>query len=344
MMEVLNMPVTLIVKAPNQQVEDLTIECELNWTIRRLKNYLAEVYPSKPRTEDQKLIYSGKLLPDGAALKDVLRSFEGQTAHTLHLVCATPRDGYRRPAPEPPRMQAVPARSSDVDEVRRRGSAAEGSTLPDPQAAWAAAMGPSDPSSVAQQLAWMQQAYANYMMQYMQLMASAASPQDGLAAAAAIPPSFTFQPPPATEQPPAAPNNPERVAAPLDNNPPDGEDDDGRGNRDWLDWFYLLSRMGVLLSIVYFYSSPTRFFMVAMLAVIMYMYHRGFLQVQAARRAADNNNVPAPAPDEDAASGSDSDSASGAPQQPERPSLLALAWTFFSSFFASLIPEQPGVL
>lgn len=42
------MPVTLIVKAPNQQIEDQTIKCELDWSIKRLKGYLSEVYPSKP--------------------------------------------------------------------------------------------------------------------------------------------------------------------------------------------------------------------------------------------------------------------------------------------------------
>lgn len=41
-------PVTLIVKAPNQQIEDQTIQCELSWTIKKLKGYLSEVYPSKP--------------------------------------------------------------------------------------------------------------------------------------------------------------------------------------------------------------------------------------------------------------------------------------------------------
>ena len=30
--------------------------------------------------------------------------------------------------------------------------------------------------------------------------------------------------------------------------------------------------------------------------------------------------------------------------EPDRPSLFALTWTFFTSFFASLIPEQPGAL
>jgi hypothetical protein len=47
-MDMIDMPVTLIVKAPNQQVEDQTVHCELNWTIRKLKGYLSEVYPSKP--------------------------------------------------------------------------------------------------------------------------------------------------------------------------------------------------------------------------------------------------------------------------------------------------------
>lgn len=41
-------PVTLIVKAPNQQFEDQTIQCELTWNIKRLKGYLSEVYPCKP--------------------------------------------------------------------------------------------------------------------------------------------------------------------------------------------------------------------------------------------------------------------------------------------------------
>lgn len=44
----MTIPVTLIVKAPNQQIEDQTVKCELSWTISKLKNHLSEVYPSKP--------------------------------------------------------------------------------------------------------------------------------------------------------------------------------------------------------------------------------------------------------------------------------------------------------
>lgn len=42
------LPVTLIVKAPNQQFEDQTIKCEPTWSIRKLKGHLSEVYPCNP--------------------------------------------------------------------------------------------------------------------------------------------------------------------------------------------------------------------------------------------------------------------------------------------------------
>lgn len=87
------MDVTLIVKASNQQCEDLTIKCEPSWTIRRLKGHLTEVYPGKPSTDEQKLIYSGQLLSDSVVLKDVLRQYDGQQAHTVHLVF-TPKNSY----------------------------------------------------------------------------------------------------------------------------------------------------------------------------------------------------------------------------------------------------------
>lgn len=40
--------VTLTVKAPNQQIEDQSIECQSSWTVKQLKGHLSEVYPNKP--------------------------------------------------------------------------------------------------------------------------------------------------------------------------------------------------------------------------------------------------------------------------------------------------------
>jgi hypothetical protein len=49
------------------------------------------------------------------------------------------------------------------------------------------------------------------------------------------------------------------------------EEEEGRGNRDWLDWFYTMSRVMVLFSIVYFYSSPARFVVVSALGLTLYL-------------------------------------------------------------------------
>lgn len=50
----------------------------------------------------------------------------------------------------------------------------------------------------------------------------------------------------------------------------DDEDEEG-GNRDWLDCIYTMSRFAVLLSIVYFYSTFSRFLMVFSLSVLVYL-------------------------------------------------------------------------
>merc|ERR1719461_239159 len=57
------------------------------------------------------------------------------------------------------------------------------------------------------------------------------------------------------------------------------EDEDGMGmggQRDILDWFYVASRVLVLFSIVYFYSSLARFALVAGLGLAVYLYRIGF--------------------------------------------------------------------
>lgn len=41
-------PVTLVIRAPNQKYDDQTINCCQNWTVEKLKAHLSDVYPSKP--------------------------------------------------------------------------------------------------------------------------------------------------------------------------------------------------------------------------------------------------------------------------------------------------------
>ena len=65
------------------------------------------------------------------------------------------------------------------------------------------------------------------------------------------------------------------------------EDDIGndRRDRDLLDWMYLLSRVVLLISIVYFYSSISRFLLVAFIGGLVYLY-----QVKLAGEIGKKNN------------------------------------------------------
>ena len=48
--------ITLIVKAANQSVADIHVECNMDWTVLKLKENLALSFPSKP-VSYQFLIY-----------------------------------------------------------------------------------------------------------------------------------------------------------------------------------------------------------------------------------------------------------------------------------------------
>ncbi|KAL3059611.1 hypothetical protein OYC64_014254 [Pagothenia borchgrevinki] len=140
-------------------------------------------------------------------------------------------------------------------------------------------------------------------------------------------------------------------------------------NRDWLDWLYTVSRAGVLLSIVYFYSSFSRFAMVVGAMLLVYLHQAGWFPFRP-----DQQNVggggggggggaaaAAAAPREEAERHQDiqemerlmdegleeedsveegggvaEDQAAAAPPEPP---FLSTAWSFISTFFTSLIPD-----
>lgn len=149
----------------------------------------------------------------------------------------------------------------------------------------------------------------------------------------------------------------------------DDDDENNNRNRDWLDWFYWMSRAVVLFSIVYFYSSFSRFLVVVGLAVMLYFYQTGWLRQRANRNenrnAVNNNNnnpvhnnnnrnvnnenlddnhediteaqdIQEDAEEQEAVPQNDS-----TPRDTEQLSGLRLIWTVVSSLFTSLIPEQP---
>ena len=92
-------------------------------------------------------------------------------------------------------------------------------------------------------------------------------------------PAQAPQPQPAQPQP-AQPQANDNVQANANAGPLfDDEEDEDNANRDWLDKIYTLCRIGVLLSIFWFYSSTSRFLLLVLTFVLIYLYQCGFFQI-----------------------------------------------------------------
>ncbi|CAO1315801.1 unnamed protein product [Diamesa serratosioi] len=324
----INSGITLIVKV--QQFEDRRVQAKASWNIKELKGKLSEIYDST--TEEQKLIYSGKLLNDKETLKDVLRQYDGQEAHTVHLVF-TPKSGsrnskyyetkqpVRQPPPAPSTMQTPETTSSGI---RQRHTVTATSVpvqaeVPNAQPhqaqnipnAFYPTSGPTDAQSLlAQQYAmqnWMQQAYSQYMNQYMNMMSPEGLYNMQQQQQSQQPPNLAFMQMPFNQMPfvpAAAPNIPvitsstasvlNAASSPIDTEAPGANQvpqvpaaqpeapaqrrfpniiQDAEEHRDWLDILYSMSRLMILLCLVYFYSSPVRCLVVILIGVAIYLYH-----------------------------------------------------------------------
>ena len=40
--------IRLVVKTPNQRFKDIHIDCDLGWTVKKVKEYLADAHPTNP--------------------------------------------------------------------------------------------------------------------------------------------------------------------------------------------------------------------------------------------------------------------------------------------------------
>ncbi|XP_037672068.1 homocysteine-responsive endoplasmic reticulum-resident ubiquitin-like domain member 1 protein isoform X2 [Choloepus didactylus] len=379
-------PVTLLVKSPNQRHRDLELSGDRSWSVGHFKAHLSRVYPERPRPEDQRLIYSGKLLLDHQCLRDVLPK---EKRHVLHLVCSV-KSPSRMPetssqvaesAEQPTGLnQRQYPGDSLSDGLRQREvlpnlSPSGWETVSRPEAAQQTfqGLGPGFSGYTTYgwlQLSWFQQMYARqYYMQY--LAATAAS--------GAFVPSPSAQEIPVVSAPAPAPihnqfpaeNQPANQNAPpqvvvnpganqnLRMNAQGGPivEEDDEINRDWLDWTYSAATFSVFLSILYFYSSLSRFLMVMGATVVMYLHHVGWFPFR--RRPVQNflnEGPPQEAANQDP--NNLQEDAGPEPEDPDHlppdrvvldgeqssPSFMSTAWLVFKTFFASLLPEGPPAI
>eukprot|EP00076_Gallus_gallus_P009201 XP_004939592.1 homocysteine-responsive endoplasmic reticulum-resident ubiquitin-like domain member 2 protein isoform X3 [Gallus gallus] len=329
-------PVTLIIKAPNQKYTDQTINCFLDWTVGRLKSHLSDVYPSKPSLD-----HSGS-----TAASPTNQEASSTSSNTS-------ADGVRHR--NVPQAQSDPIASHQFPYLMQGniGNQFPGQAIP--------AGFPVYPAFSPLQMIWWQQMYARqYYMQY-QAAVSAQVTSSTEPVRSAVAQAVNSQRAPANE-PAAVPNVAIQENRPVNPNvqmnaqggPVVNEED---FNRDWLDWMYTFSRAAILLSIVYFYSSFSRFVMVMGAMLLVYLHQAGWFpfrqeggQQQAANNVEghrDGQNANNPDLEEmerlmddgiDEDSGEDGGEDANIEQQP---GFMASAWSFITTFFTSLIPEGP---
>lgn len=211
------------------------------------------------------------------------------------------------------------------------------------------------------QMLWWQQMYAHqYYMQYQAAVTAQATSSANPIQPTASPPLNLAHVP--GEEPPPAPNLVGQENGPMNENvqmnaqggPVLNEED---FNRDWLDWVYTFSRAAVLLSIVYFYSSFSRFIMVMGAMLLVYLHQAGwfpFRQEGGQQQVPNNvdinndgqnaNNLELEEMERLMDDGLEDESGEDAGEDAsavQRPGLMASAWSFISTFFTSLIPEGP---
>ncbi|NWY10598.1 HERP1 protein, partial [Aphelocoma coerulescens] len=356
---------SLLVRSPAQRHRDLRLRAEPAWTVRRLKTELRRLLPDAPPEEDQKLIYSGKLLLDHHCLGELLPK-QGEL-HALHLVY-----NFKTPA----NMQETKSEVIRLKLILNLGLVTKNEecwmailkleTTQRPFQSVAPGFSAYTTYSMLQ-MSWFQQIYARqYYMHYLASTAASSDPSHARRSQEipVTPPAPLPDPFPAQNQP-GNQNVAAQVNAVVDQNlrmnaqgGPLMEEDEEGGNRDWLDWLYSATLLYVFVNMVYFYSSISRLLLVMGGTVLMYLHHAGWFPFrrrpvqpfpgnvppQAALNQDQNNNLQG----ENGGRTNESEMPPDEGQtfqelQQANPSLVSTAWVFFKTFFASLLPEGPGL-
>ncbi|NWV09132.1 HERP1 protein, partial [Ptilonorhynchus violaceus] len=365
-------PLSLLVRSPAQRHPDLRLRAEPAWTVRRLKTELRQLLPDAPPEEDQKLIYSGKLLLDHHCLRELLPK-HGEL-HALHLVYnfKTPAN-MRETKSEVLGLNIFNTLEGRINFVFGCTKWQKLFTLLETTRCPFQSVAPGFSAYTTYsmlQMSWFQQIYARqYYMQYLASTAASADPSHArrsqeIPVAPVTPPAPLPDPFPAQNQP-GNQNVAAQVNAVADQNlrmnaqgGPLMEEDEEGGNRDWLDWLYSATLLYVFFNMVYFYSSISRLLLVMGGTVLMYLHHAGRFPFRRRPVQPFPGNVPPQAAlNQDQNNNLQGGNAGGADEsetppdegqafqelQQANPSLASTAWVFFKTFFASLLPEGPGL-
>ena len=369
------MEVIIKVKSPSAAYQDLELTCDVSDTVIRLKQRIAEDFPTKPPVTGQKLVYSGKILKDSDALENVLRFEDDCQKFTFHLVCAMPQKKTQEPQPSTSSSVQQPE-PSFPDGLRQR-SVGQGTTVEtgvdmnqmmrefSTQYSEAMASMTNNPSEA--DIAAMQQLYNQYVSVYMQYMQSQSWDQQQMFFPQAVGGAGGQEQAPGQEvaAPAGGDQGVDAGAGMVMNAGGPGaaagqiqEAQGGDRQRDLLDWVYVMTRVMLLVSVIYFHSSFLRLAFVVGVGFFAYFYQNRVRQMRLQRQRLEqqqqrqrqqqaeqqqqqqNDNDDA----SDASNDEETDEAEDIEIEEPAPSKLAVFLTFCTTFVTSLMPENPQVI
>ncbi|CAG0914397.1 unnamed protein product [Notodromas monacha] len=357
------MVIHIVIKASNQMVPDVPIVCQDDWTVHRLKEEICSEYPTKPTVEDQRLIFGGAFLTDDSPLAEVFKQKhigaepeEPLSAHTIHLVLnhdvasrvkIVPEVRAKKPSNDPLVVsedglrRRINSSGPEAYETRPAGAA----RLPayqneaEARAAYNAVM------------SWYMVHYRPYYDWYCQTYYGVPLPPPPTGGAASTPGAAPPESPPNPEQPPRNGNN-QQMRMDAQGNAFFADDDDEDNAREWdvLDWIYTIARFGVFLSIVYFYSTMTRFGVIVCLALLLQYLHarlrrdnrrqqRNAADAPARQENEQPQQQPEPRPSEPPNEQTESENVA---EEEEAPRGIFAIWAFVYAFVSSIFPEVPA--
>jgi len=384
--------ITIKIKSATAGLSDLSLSCVHSDSVKEVKTQVSEILPSHPPLSAQKLVYSGRILDDHEVLNDFLRWDDECKAFTFHLVCKMPSKqtiGSPPTVTNPPTHSPSPPVAPQVPPPASLSSPSMEEMMAQFSQQYSATMQSLGGSPSAQELAALQSLYNQYIGLYMQFLTSqgASLPSWGSSGPALQPPVLDardarVQPPPQVEQAepevgggagvpgqggaPAAPNAAMVMNAAAGGAVGVGEEEaGGERQRDVLDWVYVVTRLLLLTSIIYFHSSFLRLAAVTGLAALVYVLQnrrlaaarrqRELEQAQQALRQATQEvrraqeaeeGADQEAADNTADGGENREQETESEAEPEEapPSKLAVVLTFITSLVTSIVPEQNQVI
>lgn len=352
----------LIIRTANNKHADLEIQIPSIQTVFDLKQQIQLNHPTKPTPKDQRLIFAGKLLVDATQLQEIF-SKSTATSFMIHLVLDSDKNATTPKSPSPEKVQSFSINREQTPVYTQPSTATNHSSAYEQyllqlnqyqQQLQQFIFNPNGFSSIENQV-YLQYCHTHYQMYqnlhaYQRTVASSTS----INASPTTTQTNTNTNASETTPPPAAAAAAAAAAANNNNNNNELEPEN-----DLLGILNMIVELFVLCSIIYFYSTFSRFLLVFLFFALLYLHCRGYLSIQRRRRVQPN---PAPAAPEQAAG--NNEAAGGTDEEVEneandnnqqtRPSepppnpfgdnqisTTRVFLTAVSTFFSSLIPERP---